>query len=72
MSDLDIDENLGRELVAVVDDLEVQGMIFDGDIDYETLEIIPKRSKKNRTWLDDYKDRMHESDRTNADYQGWE
>lgn len=45
-----------------VADLKIQAMMFDLDIDFETLELIPKETYKEPFWLSRWKDKLDNSD----------
>lgn len=53
-------------------DLLVQSMLFDMDIDIETLTLTPKASQdETPVWLTRWKEKEHGGDRQPSDYQGW-
>ena len=58
MSDKEI-ETLHKKMA----DLKVQAMMFDMDIDWETLEVVPKsKAKLEAVWLTRWKDKVDQSD----------
>ena len=57
----------------VVDDLRVQAMMFDMEVDWETLTLVPKSEEEDQPiWLKKWKEKEHNGDRQPEDYQGWE
>lgn len=43
---------------SILDDLEIQAMLFDMDIDIETLSLVPKKPTLTRTWVDNWRDSL--------------
>ena len=70
VSDLNIDEATAKKLVKKVADLKIQSMMFDMDIDYETLSLVPKIEYREPKWLSSWKEKVAQGDRQNADYPG--
>lgn len=50
----------------ILDDLQVQSMIFDMDIDYESLTLVPRNDYKEPDWLIRWKEKQDGSDRDNS------
>lgn len=46
----------------VVADLKIQSMLFDMDIDWETLTLVPKSTYVEPAWLARWKDRTADAD----------
>lgn len=53
-----------RELLErKVADLKIQAMMFDMDIDWETLEVVPKsKTEPEAIWLTRWKEKVEQSD----------
>lgn len=51
---------------AFIDDLKAQAMLFDMDIDWETLELVPPSTYKQPAWITRWKDKEVDFD-TNFD-----
>lgn len=51
-----------EEIRKKIADLRVQAMMFDMDIDWELLELVPKTQQKEAVWLTRWLNRFHESD----------
>lgn len=49
-------------LDEIIADLEVQSMIFDMSIDFETLTLTPKLNYKEPFWLTKWKEKIHGAD----------
>lgn len=65
------DSTLASEIVKAVADLTIQSMMFDMDIDWETLSLIQKKPKiEEPFWLRKWKEKMHGADRQPRDYEG--
>lgn len=45
-----------------VADIQIQAMLFNMDIDWELLELIPKETYKEPFWLSRWKDKMEQED----------
>lgn len=43
-------------------DLKIQAMLFDMDIDYETMSLVPKQTYKEAVWLTRWKDKQADAD----------
>lgn len=57
------DESLSDEDLKALADIKVRAMMFDMDVDVETLELIPKRQPvQEPQWLKNYKDKREDSD----------
>lgn len=59
-------------LKSVLDDLKIQAMLFNMDIDIETLSLEPKLKDETPVWLKRWKEKESGGDRQPNDYQGWE
>lgn len=51
-------------IIRVRDDLLIQAMMFDMDIDWETLDLVEKKKAEvsKKPWLDKWLDQQSESD----------
>lgn len=58
---------LKKQLLDILDDLTVQSMIFDMDIDYETLTLQPKSDYQEPFWLTRWKEKESGKDFDNID-----
>ena len=58
---------LTKDEIERINDLKIQAMLFDMDIDWETMTLITKAKKQPKTWLDKFKERQNESDYTVID-----
>lgn len=58
---------LKKQLLNTLDDLTVQSMIFDMDIDYETLTLQPRSDYKEPFWLTNWKEKESGKDFDNID-----
>lgn len=57
-----------EQLRETLDELEVQSMIFDMDVDIETLTLAPKETYKEARWITNWKEKRDGSDfNTNFD-----
>lgn len=56
---------MNDQIIKVRDDLLIQAMMFDMDIDWETLELVEKKKpvESKKPWLDKWLDQQ-----SNADY----
>ncbi len=50
------------KLLNILDDLQVQSMLFDMEIDYETLTLQPKSDYKEPFWLTNWKEKERGKD----------
>lgn len=57
---------LTKSQLKVIADLKVQAMIFDMDIDWETLSLTPKTIDNKPFWLIRWQDKLNNSDRPNT------
>lgn len=55
----DVQRNL---LVKTLNDLQIKSMLFDMDIDYETLSLTEKRVDETPIWLKRWQDKRREMD----------
>jgi hypothetical protein len=56
-------EELTPEERKVIADIKVRAMMFDMDVDVETLGLIPKKQPvQEPQWLKNYKDKREDSD----------
>lgn len=62
-----IDDALLRKISA---NLKVQAMMFDMDIDWETLSLVDKDDYKEPYWLTKWKEKERSGDRQPEDYEG--
>jgi hypothetical protein len=66
VGDLDLTTTQQRNLHDLVSDLQVQAMVFDMDIDWETLTLTPKTDYIEPFWITRWKEKEHGSDRDNS------
>lgn len=62
---MDIDNIAPKQRIRaalILDDLEVQAMVFDMDIDIETLTLQPKNNYKESIWITRWKEKRHDAD----------
>ena len=52
-----------------LDELRVQAMMFDMDIDYETLSLMPKHKDTTPIWLKIWKEKVDASDSRLYDFE---
>lgn len=55
---------------AVLADLTVQAMMFDMDVDIETVSLVPKRKDNVPMWTKRWREKEHGADRKPEDYEG--
>lgn len=48
--------------IEVISELKIQAMIFDMDIDYEALALIPKRKDNTPVWIKRWNEKRAEAD----------
>lgn len=60
-------DSLTDDELEVINDLKIQAMLFDMNIDWETLELEPKRKDKQPFWVKRWQDNFKESDYTVID-----
>lgn len=53
-----------------VADLQVQSMMFDMVVDWETLTLVPKTKDETPFWIKKWKEKESGSDRQPEDYEG--
>lgn len=53
---------LTPELLEKVADLKVKALIFDMDVDIETLTLVPKSTYKEPSWIARWKEKQHDED----------
>lgn len=58
-----IDRNDPRGVGKALAELKIQAMMFDMDIDIETWSLVPKSTYIKQKWLEDWKDKVANSDR---------
>lgn len=51
-----------EEIRKRIADLRIQAMMFDMDVDIETLELVPKTQQKEAVWLTRWLNRFNEGD----------
>lgn len=56
-------KNLEKLFWAKVSDLREQAEMFDMMVDWETLELVPKRVDATPQWLKNYRDRLNDDDK---------
>lgn len=49
--------------IEILSDLKIQAMLFDLDIDIESLSLVPKSREIAPKWLTSWKEKVAESDR---------
>lgn len=54
---------MGKLLNKTLADLHIQAMLFDMDVDWETLQLAPKSDYTAPMWLTRWKEKVAESDR---------
>lgn len=63
---------MSKVLVDKYLELKEQAEYFDFDLDFETLELIPKQPRVKRTWLDAYKDKVADGDDgAESSFEAW-
>ena len=63
---------LDDELLEAIADLQIQSMMFDMSIDWETATLTEKIINNTPAWLAKWKEKEHGGDRTPEDYEGGE
>lgn len=59
---MNLSDDQKDELLSKVADLQIQAMMFDMDIDYETLSLTERIKYNQPIWLQRYKTKLDESD----------
>lgn len=59
---MNLSDDQKDELLSKVADLQIQAMMFDMDIDYETLSLTERIKYDQPIWLQRYKTKLDESD----------
>ena len=59
---MNLSDDQKDELLSRVADLQIQAMMFDMDIDYETLSLTERIKYNQPIWLQRYKTKLDESD----------
>lgn len=54
--------SLQETVTKKIANLKIQAMMFDMDIDYETLELVPKQKDTTPIWIKIWRDKRDESD----------
>lgn len=62
--------NLTTKDQARIADLKVQAMLFDLNVDIETLTLEPKRTDQVPIWIKRWREKEAGSDRNPEDYEG--
>lgn len=65
--------NLTKKDIEFINDLKIQGMMFDMMVDWETLTLVPKPVYKEAFWLTKWKDKRDGSDNLpeSPEQAGW-
>lgn len=72
MEDFTLTPTKQKQLNKTLADLSIKSILFDMDIDIETLTIIPKNNHRQQPWLKNWKDKQRESDNDPASpEQAW-
>lgn len=53
---------LSKEASDKIDDLKVQAMMFDMEVDWETLQLVPKRIDETPSWIKRWRERLNDQD----------
>lgn len=48
--------------LSIINELRVQAMVFDMDIDIETMSLVPKTESRTPEWLKKWKEKVHNGD----------
>jgi hypothetical protein len=62
MKDLILSDEQKERIRSIAADLKIQAMMFDLDVDWESLELTPKRTDTQPFWVKNWKDKLNESD----------
>lgn len=67
------DPNLTPEEINIINDIKIRAMMFDMEVDWETLQLIPKQKKHiESVWLHNWRAKEYAGDRQPQDYEGGE
>lgn len=58
---------LTKKQLKKVHDLMIQAMMFDMDIDWETLSLVEKAKDETQSWIKNWKEKQNASDYTVID-----
>ena len=66
------DTRLPENAIKLLADLQVQSMLFNMDVDWEALNLVPQNKYQEPIWISRWRARELSSDRQPNDYEGGE